>query len=270
MTTRDDFATSYEACDVPGLVTLQVGDVLEVDGDLCVVDYVNDCRARCRPVLGESVMVETIFGKKAVFEAHKASVNVAVHAEPGTVAERLGKDGLEQFLASQTARRRGAVSGANQTTTNDRNERIITMAAKLRALKGEKKTRKPRGGLAADMAADMAADPTGPAAAEAEPKRERKAKSTQATTTATTQLKGRCGDDRLFGYSVSAVIHLLGEKGVKTPHATAIMQARGIDWKQSSIGTILSDGRTGKYGKSAPLTMGQFNELLTSAPDPAK
>ena len=79
---------------------------------------------------------------------------------------------------------------------------------------------------------------------------------------------GKRGNDKLLGYSVSATLRLLGEKGVKTEHAMAIMQARGIACNKVTVSTLLSDGRSGKYGASAKLTIDQFNELFTSAKDP--
>lgn len=93
------FATVVQEMPTPGLTALRVGDVLEVDGDLAVVDYVNDCRARVRPVLG-------------------TTVNVARNVEREVIIERLGKSGLEQLLASRTAQRSGTEVGGPATETN--------------------------------------------------------------------------------------------------------------------------------------------------------
>jgi hypothetical protein len=163
------FATVVREMPTPGLTALRVGDVLEVNGGLAVVDYVNDCRARVRPVLGTTVKVSTRFGQQAEFERASGSVNVARNVERDTILERLGEAGLEQLLASRTAQRSEAEVGG-PATENKTSERIIEMANKLRALKGEKKARKPRGGLAADMASGVAE------AAEPKPRRARKAK----------------------------------------------------------------------------------------------
>jgi hypothetical protein len=162
------FAMETGATLVPGLTPLRLGDVIDLDGELCVVDYVNDCRARVRPVLAATVQVKTRFGKEAQFERASRSVNIARNVEREAILERLGEAGLKKLLASRTARR--SESDGGPATESETNERITTMAAKLRALKGEKKTRKPRGGLAADMAAEGASSP-----AEAKPKRGRKA-----------------------------------------------------------------------------------------------
>lgn len=136
---------------VPGLTPLRLGDVIELDGEAYVVDYVNDCRARVRPVLAATVQVKTRFGKEAQFERSSGSVNIARNVEREVIVERLGEAGLKELLASRAARR--SESDGGPATEDKTNERIIEMANKLRALKGEKKTRKPRGGLAADMAA---------------------------------------------------------------------------------------------------------------------
>jgi hypothetical protein len=110
--------------------------------------------------------------------------------EREVIVERLGEAGLKELLASRTARR--SESDGGPATESETNERITTMAAKLRALKGEKKTRKPRGGLAADMAAEGASSP-----AEAKPKRGRKAKADGDTST-----KGKWTGSAKFGRSL--------------------------------------------------------------------
>lgn len=187
------FATVVQEMPGPGLTALRVGDVMEVDGDLAVVDYVNDCRARVRPVLGTTVKVTTRFGQQAEFERASGSANIARNVEREVILERLGKAGLEQLLAARTAQRSES-DGGPATKENSNNERIIEMANKLRALKVEKKTRKPRGGLAADMAEAVAATAPAP---EAKQKRTRKAKAEGDTST-----KGKWTGSAKFGRSL--------------------------------------------------------------------
>lgn len=107
MTSSALFATVRNETPPRGLTALKVGDMLDVGGNegLAVVEYVNDCRARCRPLEKQSVRVTTRFGKQAEFSVDRSTINIAVLQEPGTILKRLGKDGLEQFLATQTARR---------------------------------------------------------------------------------------------------------------------------------------------------------------------
>lgn len=249
-----------------GMTTLRVGDVLELEGELFVVDYMNDCRARCRPVLGQTVKLKTVLGETAEFESHRASVNIAVHAEPGFVLERLGADGLAELLATQqSARRRGAVGGVEETRTSERNERILTMASKLRTLKGEKKITKPRGGLAADMASDAAA---GAAPA----KRTRKPKAEASPESGEPHSKGKLGE--IMGFSVVSVIRTLAKAGASSARVRGIMEARGVPVKPATVQIQVSSGRSGKFGGKpvtyADLTEAQKEELLGLASEPAK
>lgn len=245
-----------------GMVTIRAGDVIEIDGELMVCDMVNDCRARFRPVLGQTVRVETRFGKQSEFTVDRGSVNIATHVEPESIVERLGEGGLKEFLASQTARRRGAVAGGAEET-NDKYERLIIMAAKLRALKGEKKTTKARGGLAAD-AANAAAE-TGTSA-----KRQRTRKVASASPSASgaepSHSRGKLG--QLLGFSVVSVIQRLGKEGVNIAHAQAIVKAQGIPAKPATVAQNVRLGKNGKGKSVAPLTEEQLKGLIASAPAP--
>lgn len=270
-----------------GMVSLRPGDVLLVTGARCMAVMVNDCRARVEPLDRVRREVVARFGEpgdKIAFDAQGRSANVAVHCEPGDILERRGAEGVKEFIAARKARRGKAVETGAETITNDGEENNI-MAAKQRKLKGEKKTTKARGGLAADAAAGAEAEAKADAkAAAAQAKLDAKAQKDQAKADAklakeqkkaskeetAVRTGGKRGVDSLFGYSASAVLRAMGAKGVKTDHAMAIMQARGVTSNKVTVGTLLSDGRSGKYGSPAPLTNEQFKELVSAAQEPVK
>ena len=228
-----------------GMVNIRVGDVVQVCGELMVVDYVNDCRARCRPIVGGRVKLETRFGKVAEFEADSGSVNVAVHWELDSIVERLGEDGLKELLAAKAAGRRGADGAAKET--NEKIERIMDMARKV---KGEVKDKtKARGGLAADKAQDEAADISKAAASEAG-----------------IRTRGKLGE--VMGFAVTSVMRRLGKEGCSTAHVIAILKANKITPSPATASIQVSAGKKGERGEPAPLTKEQVAELIASATEP--
>src|ERR1039458_2433140 len=88
------------------MVGLKLGDVIDSMGQRCIVEMVNDCRARVVPLDKVHVVNETRFGKAFEFDAPGKPGNVCVHVEPGMILERRGKVGLDEFLATRKARRR--------------------------------------------------------------------------------------------------------------------------------------------------------------------
>ncbi len=73
--------------------------------------------------------------------------------------------------------------------------------------------------------------------------------------------------DKIFDYSVCAVLRKLGNEGVTVPHATSILKARGITMPASSLAVQVGLGRTEKR-PIAPLTKEQVKELKDSADEP--
>jgi hypothetical protein len=171
-----------------GMVRLEPGDITLIGGEPYMAVTVNDCRAWLEPLTKRHVERTTRFGQHVEFDAAGKGVGTSTTREPGDILERRGRKAAEDFLAARARRRKGNIDGLAATT----NERTDEMANKLRALKGEKKTRKPRGGLAADMAAEGASSP-----AEAKPKRGRKAKADGDTST-----KGKWTGSAKFGRSL--------------------------------------------------------------------
>ena len=79
------------------LAYLQPGDVLH-DGTEHVVEYLNDSRARLRPLAKDS-----------------STVNVATTVEPGTVRRRIPQAELNNFLTTRAQRNQAANKRANET-----------------------------------------------------------------------------------------------------------------------------------------------------------
>lgn len=166
----------YDDSPPAGMVHLEPGDVTLVHGEPYLCVSVNDCRAWLEPLSKRHVERTTRLGQHVEFDAAGKGVGTSTTREPGDILERRGRKAAEDFLAARARRRKGNIDGLAATT----NERTDEMANKLRALKGEKKTRKPRGGLAADMAAgptpeEKAADKAAKDAKKAEEKAARDA-----------------------------------------------------------------------------------------------
>ena len=60
---------------------LRVGDVIEQDGEEWIVDLVNPCRARIKPLRKRQVSYETLEGKKVEFEASRKWANISPQSE---------------------------------------------------------------------------------------------------------------------------------------------------------------------------------------------
>ncbi|MDE2096138.1 MAG: hypothetical protein KGL39_02760 [Patescibacteria group bacterium] len=89
----------------PGQVKLEVGDVVDVSGTRCVVDMVNDCRARCIPMGVREVNYQTTGGKCVAFQVFERCVSISPNVERVMLLERRGESGLKEFFASKVARR---------------------------------------------------------------------------------------------------------------------------------------------------------------------
>jgi outer membrane biosynthesis protein TonB len=71
----------------------------------------------------------------------------------------------------------------------------------------------------------------------------------------------------VFGYSAMAVLRWMGANGWITIDATKAIAALGESGqvKPSTIATGLSDGRSGKWGRPAPVTADQAKQLKQAA-----
>lgn len=66
---------------------LRVGDVIDLGGEF-VVEMVNDCRARCKPLAKRHVTIERD-GKQVQFEGSYSSVNISPNSDVD-ILRRLG------------------------------------------------------------------------------------------------------------------------------------------------------------------------------------
>jgi hypothetical protein len=71
----------------------------------------------------------------------------------------------------------------------------------------------------------------------------------------------------VLGHSASAVCRWMGANGWKNPEARKAITAlcKGGTVKPATIDTGLSDGRSGKWGKPAPITRNQSRQLRAAA-----
>lgn len=78
-----------------------------------------------------------------------------------------------------------------------------------------------------------------------------------------TESKQTTGRDRskVFGYSLSAVARWMGQEGWSFDEAVSVFTSLRVDFKDATVKTGLSDGRSGKWGKPAPLTDVEILEL---------
>jgi hypothetical protein len=70
---------------------LRVGDVIKLNGCEFVVDYINECRARCIPLSRKRVSYKTAEGKQVDFTTDHAGQNISPNSE-GKILKRLGPD----------------------------------------------------------------------------------------------------------------------------------------------------------------------------------
>jgi hypothetical protein len=122
------------------LAPLNPGDVLALGPNLAtathVVDMVNDSRARCIPLSGITKTVETPDGS-IKFESRGDIVNISLTTSAARILERLGPDGLKNFLSARASRRRAQPEASNQNNETENQD----MAAKTKTATTDKPRR---------------------------------------------------------------------------------------------------------------------------------
>ena len=91
-----DMTTEYVSR--PGEVQLRPGDVVQLDGGLCIVDLVNDCRARCVPIGKKRVEIKSGDKTVVVDKRDRTYKSICNCLPKHLVIERRGQEGLEQFM----------------------------------------------------------------------------------------------------------------------------------------------------------------------------
>lgn len=71
----------------------------------------------------------------------------------------------------------------------------------------------------------------------------------------------RGGDDKLFGFSATAVLRRFGKEGITAQRATEIFNRLKINVSPVTITAWIGNGKRGTWGKPAPLTSEQFAKL---------
>lgn len=69
---------------------LRVGDVFDFNQIPYVVDFINECRARCIPLARREVSYTTMMGKEVSFQTDYAAISISPNSEV-EVTQRLGK-----------------------------------------------------------------------------------------------------------------------------------------------------------------------------------
>jgi hypothetical protein len=129
------------------------------------------------------------------------------------------------------------------------------------AKKNKKNKTEARGGFAAEAREEQETKTS-------EPKDKRKG-----TQPKDGQPKGKRGDDKLFGFSVSATIRKLKQEGCSNARVAAILTARGVlgrDTKPIKSASIASIDPKHKPDTAAKLTGAQVKELTGLADEPVK
>lgn len=240
-------------------VFLRPGDIIRNQGELWVVDYVNESRASALPVaritkefaarrfkraegVVEEVTVTVAQKPKAEsFSCRIERTEILFHV-PGYVrGQKVHVEDLPEAIRP-VAR---AKAGPAQTTTTERKEDSMT---KRGSRNGTAKPR-ARGGLAA-VAADAKTEKT-----------------------AKEKSLGSLGG--IMGHSATSVVRALGKAGVGAAHARAIVAAQGVKMKDSTVGLQLNAGRNGKTGGKdgkpvtyPDLSKADIEKLIASAADP--
>lgn len=233
---------------------LQPGDVLRLEGPepSHIVDYVNESRARAVPLRGGRVHTVTpLVGEPKTIEDQPNAVNICTVLDRSLIVERVGQDGIKNYLLAAAARRKEQRSAAQTETRNDNDM--------------EKTKRKARGGLAATLATLNGETD--------KPKRGRKPKAAKTDAPRKKRAEAKEGDGnrgalgQIMGHSVVKVIRALSKDGATPAHVAAICAAQGVKPKLSTIKINRSAVLRGA-AEAAPLTKEQLRELRASAPEP--
>lgn len=75
---------------------LRVGDVVELKGLECVIDFLNECRAHAIPLSRKQVNYETVAGKKVEFETDHSGMNISPNSTI-PILRRLGPNWREKL-----------------------------------------------------------------------------------------------------------------------------------------------------------------------------
>lgn len=228
--------------DLPDHFWTARGDIIRIDDEPHMVDFVNDCRTRCLLNRKKAVEFETMGDKKVSFSRPAGHKNVSRRLPIELLIQRTGEKGYQTFLADKRSRRQEPEQTSDATEPQtETNEDDMKNATK----------RPARGGLAADVRDAKAAE------AKSKKKTTPKAKGTKKPST------GRLGE--IFGHSATSVMRALGKAGCKAKEVEAIMKAKKINSTSGSIAAQTWDGQKG-LGTIAPLTREQIKELRDLVP----
>lgn len=81
---------------------LRPGDILQLQDGEFIVDYVNECRARCIPTTLRQVEITTTFDGTKTFRALGRSISISTYLDTSLIKTRSGLEGLAAFLSSRS------------------------------------------------------------------------------------------------------------------------------------------------------------------------
>ena len=100
MTSIERLNANYEV--LPGIVRLEGGDIIQLDGGEHIVAKVNECRAQVLPMFKRHIRVEDkVTGKTAEFDKAGAPKDISTTTEKRLVLERTGEAGLAEFVSKK-------------------------------------------------------------------------------------------------------------------------------------------------------------------------
>jgi uncharacterized OsmC-like protein len=230
-------------------VWLAPGDVLSLSGGAPthVVDFVNDSRARCVPVRAKVKVIHALEGDVTVV-AQGDAVNIATNVSSEFVVERFGSLAkAKDFLLREKARQEAELKQQNQEK-----EKVMARKKSAESTETKTRTRKPRGGLAAQLA-------------ESKESKDREVKDSPEPNG---HRVGSLGG--VFGHSATSVMRALGAAGCSNARIGAILEAKGVAAKKSTVTIQGGRGRSGRGGAPAELSKAELKELMDLAAEPVK
>lgn len=222
---------------------LEPGDRFEMNGKCRVVIAVAEKFALVATEAGAVLRVDRMLNDSYLCRCDQPRLNETQRAMV-----------LERFLQTHAL-------SLDELTNKPESEIKDETTMALRKLKGEKKTGKARGGLAADAALDkLPTEKLAKVKPAKKPKAEKKAK------VAGKGKRNQLG--QIFGMSVCAVLIRLGKEGCSAKDATGILAAQKLEVKPETVSWCISAGVRGK-GTPAELTREQVKELKAMIPEEA-
>lgn len=280
---------------------IQIGDVLQVDGGLVIIKEVETVRAFCLPLPGFRNLKADIF--KHGFGVEQASRNVLERrGEAGLAAFLAEQKQAEKAERNSMVRLElgdalcyhghrctvvavvedGALlqnaAGEEFEEAREVNEFLFQdcsckghVAGRLDAAGRAENLRKHNEAMAA-VAAEAAADSDGRIVLDGnndtETKKEPKMKANKAKAKEAKAAKPaakRGSNEKLFGFSATAVLRRFGKEGVTVETATKIFKKLKVEVSPVTISAWIGNGKRGQWGAPAPLSKDELKSLLAKA-----